>query len=191
MCVRYYVETEGIPHDAASDNAQHTALDWAVWASSQDGTDTQAAKRYLRVFGRKRGRDAAGVDAAQGLLPVVFPLSLAEGRAQQLYGPGAAAAASVQLHGPSAGSRSSPRNAAQVRRPEWDRDNDDKGIRKEDMREDDFNALEREIRAKVKKIVSEDSRLSEQAIEEETSMQMEGLRQWSRDLQQQDAVLRE
>ena len=59
------------------------------------------------------------------------------------------------------------------------------------MREDDFDALEREIRAKVKKIVSEDSRLSEQAIEEETSMQMEGLRQWSRDLQQQDAVLRE
>ena len=59
-----------------------------------------------------------------------------------------------------------------------------------DMREDDFDALEREIRAKVKKIVSEDSRLSEQAIEEETSMQMEGLRQWSRDLQQQDAVLR-
>ena len=117
--------------------------------------------------------------------------SLTEGRAQQLSGPGTAAAASVQLRGPSAGSRSSPRNAAQVRRPERDGDNDDTGVSKEDTREDEFNALEREIRAKVKKIVSEDSRLSEQAVEEETSRRMEGLRQWSRHLQQQDAVLRE
>ena len=117
--------------------------------------------------------------------------SLTEGRAQQLSGPGTAAAASVQLRGPSAGSRSGPRNAAQVRRPERDGDNDDKGVSKEDKRGDVFNALEREIRAKVEKIVSEDSRLSEQAVEEETSRHMEGLRQWSRHLRQQDAVLRE
>ena len=70
MCVRYYVELDGIPHDAASENNKYTALDFATWAASQDQTDTQAVQLYLR---QKQAHGAEGVIAAQGLVQDDFP----------------------------------------------------------------------------------------------------------------------
>ena len=88
MCVRYYVEGVGLPHAATSETSKYTALDFAQWASAQDGTDTQAVQRYLTSFARTGARDAVGVHSAQGLVPVVFQTSLAERGAQQRDGSG-------------------------------------------------------------------------------------------------------
>ena len=128
-----------------------------------------------RIFGRKRGRDAAGVDAAQGLLPVLLSGPLAERGAQQPYGTGeqrlqASAGASVQLQGPSGASMSSPKNAAEGSRPDWD------------------VVVNSAIRATVQDIVRLDTYLSEQAVEVETSRHMDAMRQLSERLQERDAV---
>ena len=287
MCVRYYVEREGIHHDAASENKKYTALDFAQWAFSQDKTDTQAVQEYLGSFtqdrargtqglhaaqglvpviqsrawlpaarcptsqssrgpmsshdtwrlhipgkasgndrcapyqrldperafrhdrpsargnwdkssgtgsmaptstakppsqwslAQKRARTTEGLHAAQGSVPVVFPGPLTTGGAQRLYGQMLPSGGAVyaQRQGPSAASSYSPENAAQ-------------SVVKDDTSDEEFRALESAVRAKVKEIVSLGNRRGEQAIEEETSMHMEGLRQMSRYIQEQDAVLR-
>ena len=86
MCVRYYVEGVGLPHDATSETSKYTALDFAQWASAQGGTDTQAVQRYLTSFARTGVRDAVDVHSAQGLVPVAFQTSLDESGQQMAAG---------------------------------------------------------------------------------------------------------
>ena len=128
---------------------------------------------------QKRARATEGIHAAQGSVPVVFPGPLTTGGAQRLYGQMLPSGGAVyaQRQGPSAASSYSPENAAQ-------------SVVKDDTSDEEFRALESAVRAKVKEIVSLGNRRGEQAIEEETSMHMEGLRQMSRYIQEQDAALR-
>ena len=49
MCVRYYVEVEGVAHNTESQNNKYTALDFAEW--SQEDADTRAVQEYLRQKG--------------------------------------------------------------------------------------------------------------------------------------------
>ena len=66
QCVRYWVETIGVPHDARSDNQGFTAIDYIDWTQQETARlgvrrpDIIEVAAYLRERGGDHGPQPGG-----------------------------------------------------------------------------------------------------------------------------------